>query len=76
MQVQQQRQPPSSAAIPDDALLTGGKTGEVVINAAGKGLSPAASSHGAQTAPDKRVDSSRRNPQPQVSDAKLLRHEM
>jgi len=76
LQVQQQRQPPSSAASSDDSLQTGGRTGEVVINAgldaAGKGLSPAGSSPGAQTAPDKRVDSSRPHFQPQVSPATLL----
>ena len=76
LQVQQQRQPPSSAASSDDSLQTGGRTGEVVINAgldaAGKGLSPAGSSPGAQTAPDKRVDSSRPHFRPQVSPATLL----
>ncbi|KAL0048412.1 hypothetical protein WJX82_002577 [Trebouxia sp. C0006] len=68
--VQQQPQPLSSAASPDDALLTGGRAGEVVINAAGldaagKGLSPAGSSPGVQGAADKRVDLSRRQPQAQ-----------
>ena len=72
LQVQQQQQLPSSPASCDDALLTGGRTGELVINAAGKGLSPAASSPGAQTAPNKRVDSSPRHSQAQVSPATLL----
>ncbi len=77
LQVQQQQQPLSSAASPDDALLTGGRAGEVVINAAGldaagKGLSPAGSSPGVQGAADKRVDLSRRQPQAQVSPATLL----
>ncbi len=72
LQGQQQQQAPSSAAIPDDALLTGGRTGEVVINAAGKGLSPAASSPGAQTAPNQRIHPSQHQPQAQVSPATLL----
>ncbi len=76
LQVQQQRQPLSSAASPDDRLLTGGRTGEVVItaglDAAGKGLAPAGSSPGAQTAPDQRIDPSRHQPQAQVSPATLL----
>ena len=76
LQLQQQQRPPSRAAIPDDALLTGGRTGEVAtpagLDTAGKGLSPAGSSPGAQGAADKRVDSSQCHPQPQVSPAKIL----
>ena len=59
LQVQQQQQPLSSAASPDDRLLTGGRTGEVVItaglDAAGKGLGPAGSSPVAHGAADKRI---------------------
>ena len=76
LQVQQPRQPLSSAAGPDDRLLTGGKAGGVAISdgldAAGKGLGPAGSSPGAQIAADKKADPSRRQPEAEVSPATLL----